>query len=136
MFEFLGALGGVLPGYQQGQQQAVSDNWSDLLKYNQAQAGQLQNAFDEFVMPFRRNIFQDQAVLSDINKRQAGMALSQAAMLHPGIMERNIRRAQMMPTIEEQKTAAILRLLEGMDNTGGALPGIAPLNILYPEGTY
>lgn len=136
MFEFLGALGGILPGYQQGQQQAINDNWSDLLKYNQAKAGQLQNAFDEFVMPFRSNIFQDQAVLSDINKRQAGMALSQAAMLHPGIMERNILRAQMMPTVEQQKTDAILRMLEGMNSSSGALPGIAPLNILYPEGTY
>lgn len=46
-FSFLGGLAGLLPGYLQGQRMAVNDNWNDLMKYNQAQAGQLQNAFTE-----------------------------------------------------------------------------------------
>lgn len=46
-FGALGALGRLLPGYVQGERQAVQDNWQDLSNYNQVQAGQIQNAFDE-----------------------------------------------------------------------------------------
>ena len=35
----VGALGSLLPGYMQGERQAVQDNWADLNYYNKAQAG-------------------------------------------------------------------------------------------------
>lgn len=61
---FLGALGAVgrlLPGYMQGERQAVQDNWNDLNQYNKVQAGQLQNMFDENVMRPRMQMVWDTA---------------------------------------------------------------------------
>ena len=49
-FNLLGTLaniGRVLPGYMQGYRMATQDNWNDFQQYNQAQAGQIRNAFDE-----------------------------------------------------------------------------------------
>lgn len=49
-------LGGVLqltPGYMEGRQQAIKDNWQDLNNYNQVQAGQMANAFTEATFPYR-----------------------------------------------------------------------------------
>lgn len=47
MWNFLGAIASLLPGYMQGRRQAIQDNWTDLSNYNQVQAGQLANAFTE-----------------------------------------------------------------------------------------
>lgn len=62
---FLGGLfqsfGRLLPGYMQGERQAVQDNWNDLNQYNKAQAGQLQNMFDENVMRPRMQMVMDAA---------------------------------------------------------------------------
>ena len=64
---FLGGLfqsfGRLLPGYMQGERQAVQDNWMDLNQYNKVQAGQLQNMFDENVMPDRMNMVKDNAMI-------------------------------------------------------------------------
>lgn len=43
----LGALSRTLPGYMEGNRQAISDNWRDLNQYNQVQAGQLGNMWTE-----------------------------------------------------------------------------------------
>lgn len=43
----LGALSRTLPGYMEGDRQAVQDNWRDLNQYNQVQAGQLGNMWTE-----------------------------------------------------------------------------------------
>lgn len=64
MLNFLGSLGRALPGYVQGQQQAVKDNWQDLSNYNSVQAGQLQNALDESLFNPRLQMFDDQQQLS------------------------------------------------------------------------
>ena len=47
------ALGRALPGYVEGQRQAIQDNWQDLTNYNSVQAGQLSNIFDEQTLPTR-----------------------------------------------------------------------------------
>lgn len=67
MLNIWGALGQVariLPNYLEGQRQAVSDNWRDLNMFNQVQAGQLNNMFNERVMPWRINMFGDAANIS------------------------------------------------------------------------
>ena len=49
-------LGGVLqltPGYMEGRQQAIKDNWQDLSNYNQVRAGQMNNALFQATMPYR-----------------------------------------------------------------------------------
>ena len=72
---FLGALGAVgrlLPGYMQGERQAIQDNWNDLNQYNKAQAGQLQNMFDENAMKHRLNILQDRAIEEGYQREAMG----------------------------------------------------------------
>lgn len=57
----LGAVSRVLPGYMEGERQAVRDNWQDLQNYNNVQMGQLGNLFLEGTMPQRFQMFNDQA---------------------------------------------------------------------------
>lgn len=64
-FSFLGGLANLLPGYVQGQRQAIQDNWQDLMNYNQVQQGQLSNAFTEATWQPRMDMFQD-AWLNDL----------------------------------------------------------------------
>lgn len=83
---FLGALGAVgrlLPGYMQGERQAVQDNWNDLNQYNKAQAGQLQNMFDENVMPDRIQIAKDNAMTNNYQRWAAGFDLGVKAAQYP-----------------------------------------------------
>lgn len=47
IFGAFGALGRLLPGYMQGERQAIQDNWQDLENYNNVQKGQIANAFSE-----------------------------------------------------------------------------------------
>lgn len=51
--ELLGTLAQSVPGYMEGHQQAIKDNWQDLSNYNQVQAGQMANAFTEATFPYR-----------------------------------------------------------------------------------
>ena len=73
---FLGGLfqsfGRLLPGYMQGERQAIQDNWNDLNQYNKVQAGQLQNMFDENAMRHRLNILQDRAIEEGYQREAMG----------------------------------------------------------------
>lgn len=66
-FSFLGSLASLLPGYIQGQRLANQDNWQDLMNYNQAQQGQLSNAFTEGTWQQRLDQFRDSTVNSNLN---------------------------------------------------------------------
>jgi hypothetical protein len=76
---FLGGLfqsfGRLLPGYMQGERQAIQDNWNDLNQYNKVQAGQLQNMFDENVMPDRMQMAKDNAIINNFQRHAAGLDL-------------------------------------------------------------
>lgn len=75
---FLGALGAVgrlLPGYMQGERQAIADNWNDLNQYNKVQAGQLQNMFDENAMRDRLQMMRDNAMINNYQRWAAGLDL-------------------------------------------------------------
>lgn len=66
-FSFLGGLANLLPGYVQGQRQAIQDNWQDLMNYNRAQQGQLSNVFTEATWQPRVDMFQDAWLNSLLN---------------------------------------------------------------------
>ena len=76
---FLGGLfqsfGRLLPGYMQGERQAIQDNWNDLNQYNKVQAGQLQNMFDENAMRDRLNMMRDAAIERGIQREAMGWDL-------------------------------------------------------------
>lgn len=76
----LGAISSVLPGYIQGQRQAVQDNWRDLEEYNKVQQGQYANAFTGATWEPRLRMFNNQSNLSDFNTLGAlnNLAVQQA----------------------------------------------------------
>ena len=76
-------VGRLLPGYMQGERQAIQDNWNDLNQYNKAQAGQLQNMFDENVMPDRIQIAKDNAMINNYQRWAAGFDLGVKAAQYP-----------------------------------------------------
>lgn len=83
---FLGALGAVgrlLPGYMKGEQQAIQDNWNDLFSYNKAQAGQLQNMFDENAMRHRLNMVEDAARIQNAQRWAADLDLGVKSAQYP-----------------------------------------------------
>lgn len=84
---FLGGLfqsfGRLLPGYMQGERQAIQDNWNDLNQYNKVQAGQLQNMFDENVMPDRMQMAKDNAIINNFQRHAAGLDLGYKYMQWP-----------------------------------------------------
>lgn len=84
---FLGGLfqsfGRLLPGYMQGERQAVQDNWNDLNQYNKVQAGQLQNMFDENAMRDRLQMLRDNAMTNNYQRWAAGFGLGVTAAQYP-----------------------------------------------------
>lgn len=84
---FLGGLfqsfGRLLPGYMQGERQAVQDNWNDLNQYNKVQAGQLQNMFDENAMRDRLQMLKDNAIINNFQRHAAGLGLGVTAAQTP-----------------------------------------------------
>ena len=84
---FLGGLfqsfGRLLPGYMQGERQAVQDNWNDLNQNNKVHAGQLQNIFDENAMRARLNMVEDAARIQNAQRWAAGLDLGVKAAQYP-----------------------------------------------------
>ena len=84
---FLGGLfqsfGRLLPGYMQGERQAAQDNWNDLNQYNKAQAGQLQNMFDENAMRDRLQLLKDNVITNNFQRHAAGLDLGIKAAQTP-----------------------------------------------------
>lgn len=87
IFGALGALGRILPGYVEGQRQAVQDNWTDLNQYNQVQHGQLANAFDEAVFNPRVSASYDAAENSRMGVLQNDANLQLQQAMFPGMLQ-------------------------------------------------
>lgn len=86
-FSFLGSLDNLLPGYIEGQRQAVKDNWYDLNQYNQVQAGQIQNAFDEATFSDRVHLANQNAAMGDLSYMQKLWGTQLAGARMPGLMQ-------------------------------------------------
>ena len=72
-------LGGVLqltPGYMEGRQQAIKDNWQDLSNYNQVRAGQMNNALFQATMPYKIQQSLDQTVSGHNQTEMSNNALN------------------------------------------------------------
>lgn len=82
-FSFLGGLANLLPGYVQGQRQAIQDNWQDLMNYNQVQSGQLSNAFTEATWQPRMNLFYENALRNNLQLQADRMNLRQMLAIEP-----------------------------------------------------
>lgn len=93
----LGALSRVLPGYMEGNRQAVQDNWRDLNQYNQVQAGQQANAWTEAVWQPRLDMMYDSAWNSKINATGNLMDLGTKFAYWPASIYQGQAISQMAP---------------------------------------
>lgn len=104
---FFSSVGQLLPGYLEGQRQAVEDNWNDLNQYNQVQEGQLENLFNEQTMDERLRMMGDAAensymgylnnlMTTDLNKayQNGRLAFADYFSGYAPYMARNIYDAQ------------------------------------------
>ena len=83
------AVGRALPGFVEGERQAVADNWRDLNQYNQVQAGQLENAWTEATWDPRLFNTWANATNNDILLQASGMELANRLAAQPGQQTRN-----------------------------------------------
>lgn len=135
---FLGNLMNLVPGYYQGKQQAIKDNWQDLSNYNQVQKGQLGNLFEMATFYPKVQMVNDQEQLSGYNV-QAGQRNNAAGwMQFPTIMTNLATQAMYAPelaqnavfnTLNKQYGSQMLfpyalgSTLQGLQNGGGILGG-------------
>lgn len=93
----LGALSRTLPGYMQGERQAVQDNWADLNQYNQVQAGQLNNMWTEATWQPRLDMMYDSAWNSKFNTFGNMLDLNTKWAWHPAAVYQGQAVSQMAP---------------------------------------
>lgn len=96
-FSFLGALANLMPGYIQGQRQAVQDNWQDLQNYNNVQSGQQANAFTEATWQPRLDMFNNQARRSGLSLINDVMNTNVNWAWYPGQFYRGMIASQFAP---------------------------------------
>lgn len=134
---FFSSVGQLLPGYLEGQRQAVEDNWNDLNQYNQVQEGQLENLFNEQTMDDRLSMMADAAensymgylnnvMMLDLNQAYQPGRLVNAAnySTYSPYISRNMYDAQARQADYARQwwmdpTGAMRRM--GLDGTAGAL---------------
>lgn len=92
-----GAVGRALPGFVEGERQAVADNWRDLNQYNQVQAGQLENAWTEATWDPRYMNVWNQATNNDIMTQASAMELANRVAAQPGMQARAWRFSDYAP---------------------------------------
>lgn len=122
----VGALGSLLPGYMQGERQAVQDNWADLNYYNKAQAGQLQNMYDERVMNDRINMAHDNALMQSNVRANSDLNLFNNYLYEPY----TIRRAQWDTAYADQLNNARI----GLTLAGANMAMSNPMSLLASMG--
>ena len=113
----VGALGSLLPGYMQGERQAVQDN---------CQAGQLQNMYDERVMNDRINMAHDNALMQSNVRANSDLNLFNNYLYEPY----TIRRAQWDTAYADQLNNARI----GLTLTGANMAMSNPMTLLGSMG--
>lgn len=136
---FFGGIGRVLPGYTTGYRSAISDNWNDLNQYNQVQAGQIRNAFEEATFNPRLSMAWDAATNYQAGMHNNLMNLALQRALFPGQYRATEIAGAYMPW--QQALAGAMGLQSGwgmswpynnqqgknpmQQNMGGGLPSVA-----------
>lgn len=110
MLDIFGSIGRILPGYVEGQRNAIKDNWQDLENYNNVQAGQLANAFTEATFGNNVDMMYDAAKRSRLG---LGMDLGNFAMYLAGygdMFNANLERARALPYLQQLDNIAKINL--------------------------
>lgn len=134
LFGAIGSLGRVLPNYVQGERQAIQDNWQDLQNYNQVQAGQIQNAFDEQVFGDRVDMMGFSRDNSANNAYNLWMQTMMQQAMFPGALQGAANTGMILPyTMPAAQAVQFGQMMYPWINGGylGAATGMAQS---YPAG--
>lgn len=115
-----GGLARVLPGYVQGQRQAVQDNWTDLMNYNKTQMGQLENAFTEATFGPRLDMLHNEVRNSDITTAMNGLQFGQFLTRFPADLQSNFYYQQWYPQMMPYQWGAFANMWQN------PMPGMMP----------
>lgn len=111
-----GSIGQLLPGYMEGQRQAVADNWNDLSQYNQIQEGQLNNLFNMQTFDDRLAMMEDAMYRSGYQRQNDAMTLERNTTLFPGMIRAAQLQSGAMPHLQQvMDMAAYTQALRSMD---------------------
>lgn len=119
----LGAVSRVLPGYMEGERQAVRDNWQDLMNYNQVQQGQLGNLFLEGTLPQRFQQFEDATARSNLLRINDMIGLLQQWYAAPGQMAHGAAYSMYGPQLAQYDVQNALRAQQMIANNPTAFWG-------------
>lgn len=108
MFNFLGAIGGLLPGYIEGREKAIQANWQDLNQYSDVQAKQLRNLFTEATFNPLVNMQYDEAARANYLAQQDARANALGITLQPGRLRAAQIESGYMPALALQRNAMLL----------------------------
>lgn len=121
-FGALGQLGRLLPGFVQGERQAVADNWQDLTNYNNVLNGQLSNAFNVVTWPQQLQSITRAAQMQQLALEQSQRNSQLQEILFPYQMkymplqyEANYWQQQQNNAISRQYLAAMLAQINQMN---------------------
>lgn len=129
LFGAIGALGRLLPGYVQGERQAVQDNWNDLNQYNQVQQGQFQNAYAEATFDPAVQMFKFNRDILQNNALNNFMQTSVQAAMYPGALTGAQLSGQVLPYVMPAQQWGMLGQALApwmMGNRLGAATGLWP----------
>lgn len=119
-----GSIGRMLPGYMQGERQAIADNWRDLQNYNAVQAGQIQNAFQELTFPLAYNMYGDRAALSRLQTLGGSMDLAGRLLGLPGEFQASRIAGAYRPLLTEAGAQKTLNAPDYSTLIANMLPGL------------
>lgn len=112
MLDIFGSIGRILPGYVEGQRNAITDNWKDLQNYNAVQQGQLANAFTEATFGNNVDMHYDARNLSRLNYLQSEANHALWEQMFPNRARAAISESEAWPELQLMQNELMLRLLE------------------------
>lgn len=128
------AMARALPGYIQGERLAVEDNWRDLNQYNQAQAGQLNNAFTEATFPYAITNARNNAAANEMALARSARNLTLDMATFPGMMDTaSVFNANALGAAQRLYQQG-MGLLPGENGTFNPWGAPLPWGYSYPQG--
>lgn len=85
---FFSSIGQILPGYIEGRQQAIKDNWQDMSNFNDVLGGQIDNSFSLETFEPRARMMRDAAensylgYLNNVMTTQVNQAYQPARLVY------------------------------------------------------
>lgn len=101
------AIGRALPGFYEGRQQAIQDNWKDLENYNNVQAGQLSNAWTEATWEDRLTNVHNQRLNNSLQLGNSALNFNVRQALQPYFLG----QAQMAQGLQPYQYGLLMSLL-------------------------